>query len=216
VTDAYYSDEMVTIYHGRCEDIVPELGRFDLLLTDPPYGIGEARGKNVSRGLLAVSRDYGVSSWDDTTADNAVALAVAACDIAIVWGGNYYSLPPSPSWIVWDKLNGATDFADCELAWSNAGPACRKFTFMWHGMLRAEPGVRVHPTQKPVALMSFCLQYAKAEPGWRVLDPFMGSGTTLVACRKAGIRAVGIDAEEKYCEIAVQRVAQRSLFENSP
>jgi DNA modification methylase len=232
VTDAYYSDEMVTIYHGRCEDIVPELGRFDLLLTDPPYGIGEGdadrnkrphsvpAGPKNTAGTLVVQRDYAKTAWRDVLVDwTVIEAAVASSDRAIVWGGNYYPLPPSRGWIVWDKRNEGSDQSDCELAWTNLDRAVRVFRHMWNGMLKEFRGKdeehRSHPTQKPTALMSFCLQYAKAEPGWRVLDPFMGSGTTLVACRKAGIRSVGIDAEEKYCEIAVQRVAQRSLFENS-
>lgn len=109
----YYEHGGLTIYHGDCREVLASL-KADLLVTDPPYGIGEARGKNKSRGKLAVSKDYGVASWDD--APPARWLLGWLCDVTrhqIIWGGNYFSLPPSPCWLVWDKDNGSNDFADC-------------------------------------------------------------------------------------------------------
>lgn len=226
--EPYYQDNMVTIYHGDCAEIAPQLGRFDLLLTDPPYGIGESRAhagrphnapvsaKNP-RGTLVMQRGYDVESWDDeTVSQSLIDSLVAQCEVAVVFGGNYYRMPPTPSLIVWDKNNGRNDFADCEVAWSNHGGAARLIKWTWNGMVKEVRGKheekRVHPTQKPLAVMDFCIQAAMGHAE-SVFDPFMGSGTTLVAARRNGIRSVGIDREEKYCEIAAQRVSQMSLFE---
>jgi site-specific DNA-methyltransferase (adenine-specific) len=204
--EPYYSDNMVTIYHGDCLDILPGLGRFDLLLTDPPYGIGHHGGRARTRGKKEPNHEK-ISEWDASPAPQSlVDNAIAKCDNAIVWGGNYYSLPPSKGWIYWRKLMGG-DFADGELAWTNLDRAVREYTLCPKGR------EKFHPTQKPEPVMEFCLSFAKAKPTWTVLDPFMGSGTTLAVCRREGIRSVGIDREEKYCEIAAKRVAQRSLFE---
>lgn len=195
--------------------MLPTLAPVDLLLTDPPYGIGEAAGKNKSRGLLAASKDYGNANWDDTPPSRwLLEQAIDKAKYAIVFGGNYFGLPPSSCWLVWDKDNGATDFADCELAWTNMPTAVRRVRWRWQGMLQenmADKEPRFHPTQKPEAVMAWCL--TKAPDGVRtVLDPWMGSGTTLVAAKKAGLTAIGIEREEKYCEIAAKRLAQGVLF----
>jgi DNA modification methylase len=216
----YYEDGGCTIWLGDCRDVLPRIapprsgsGSFDLLLTDPPYGISEARGKNVSRGKIAVSRDYGISEWDDKTADEAVAVARGLCRWHVIFGGNYYDLPPASCWLVWDKENGATDFADCELAWTNLKKAVRRLRYRWQGMLQ-EPGcprtIREHPTQKPEAVMRWALMQAPAD-AMTVLDPFMGSGTTLVAAKRLGRKAIGIEREEQYCEVAAKRLAQGAL-----
>lgn len=221
----YYEHQGITIYHGDCREILPELSRFDLLLTDPPYGVGEASGKNKTRGCITAfagakntfikSRDYGDESWDNAPIDQSVIDdAVSLCKKAIIWGGNYYSLPPSPSWLVWDKRNGANDFADCELAWSNLGCAVRKIEHLWNGMLRKDNEERFHPTQKPLGVMSWCVSLSKVTG--TVLDPFMGSGTTLLAAKLHGLTAVGIEMSEKYCEIAAMRLSQDSLFYEEP
>jgi DNA modification methylase len=214
----YYEQSGITIYHGGALAVLDmweglRTQSFDLLLTDPPYGLNEAAGKNKSRGKIAVSRDYGCDSWDDRPATEAIAMARRFCRHQIVFGGNYYDLPPAKCWLVWDKENGATDFADCELAWTNLNKAVRRLTYRWQGMLQ-EPGMprelRQHPTQKPEAVMRWAL--LQAPEGVRtVLDPFMGSGTTLVAAKRLGRAAVGIEREERYCEIAAQRLAQEAL-----
>lgn len=220
----------ITIYHGDCAEIAPTLGRFDLLCTDPPYGIGEARGKNRGRAVPVIDRrasraakavavavkDYGVADWDDQTADQRLIDSLReASTRQCIFGGNYYDLPPSPCWLVWDKLNVGMGFADCELAWTNYGRAVRRIVYQWNGMLRggvagksAEP--RYHPTQKPLAVMSWAIGLCPERPT-TVLDPFMGSGTTLRACKDLGISCVGIERELKYCEVAVKRLAQRTL-----
>jgi DNA modification methylase len=113
---------------------------------------------------------------------------------------------------VWDKLRGDTDFADCELAWTNLDKSVRRIAYRWNGFLVA-PGckdVRVHPTQKPLSVMTWAIRQAPADVR-TILDPFMGSGTTLEAAKLLGLSAIGIEREERYCEIAAQRLAQEVL-----
>lgn len=210
----YYQEKGITIYHGDCREILPTLGKVDLVLTDPPYGIGEANGKNKSRGKLARPKDYGIDKWDtETVPQSLINEIVCKSDKSIVFGGNYYSMPPSSCWIVWDKDNGDTDFADCELAWTNLEKAVRKIRYRWNGMLQenmANKETRYHPTQKPLNVMTWCISQAPKTVA-SILDPFMGSGTTLVAAKNLGRQAIGIELEEKYCEIAVRRLAQEVL-----
>ena len=149
----YYEHAGITIYHGDCRDVLPQVGRHDLLLTDPPYGLKEAAGKNASRskqyggkrnglsheGRVVFAKDYGHSDWDNEppTAQD-VELVRSLARWQIIFGGNYFQLPPARCWLVWDKVNSG-DFADCELAWTNLDRAVRQFTYMWNGMLREFP-----------------------------------------------------------------------------
>lgn len=209
----YYDEDGITIYHGDCREILPHLPKVDLVLTDPPYGINENHRKNNSRQSLAAPIDYGVFEWDRKPCDDdTLRLVLGGADRAIVWGGNYFTrvLHPGPGWLVWDKMNSG-DFADCELAWTNLKQAVRLYRHMWNGMLRdsERETQRVHPTQKPIALMKWCLSFALDAQA--ILDPFMGSGTTLRAAKDLGRKAIGIEIEEKYCEIAVKRLAQGVL-----
>lgn len=205
----YYQDEAVTIYHGDCRDILPELPKVDLVLTDPPYGIGEAAGKNKSRVQLAQPKDYGYLDWDNQPAAQDLIDKIRLYGKwAIIFGGNFYTLPASSCWLVWDKDNSG-DFADAELAWTNLPKAVRIFKWRWNGMLQEnmkEKEYRYHPTQKPVSLMRWCLQLVP--DAQLILDPFMGSGTTLRAAKDLGRKAIGIEIEEKYCEIAAKRMSQ--------
>lgn len=217
----YYEQDGITIYHGDCRAVLGSLYEgtgqahraFDLLLTDPPYGIGEAAGRNASRSNIAAAVDYGDAGWDDKPAHEALGLARSLSKHQIIFGGNYYNLPPSSCWLVWDKENGGNDFADCELAWTNLKKAVRKLTYRWNGMLQ-QPGrpkeKRQHPTQKPEPVMVWALGHAPQDVR-TVLDPFMGSGTTLVAAKRLGKTAVGIDLSEAYCEIAAKRLSQGAL-----
>jgi DNA modification methylase len=207
----YYAQSGITIYHGDCLDVSPSLGCFDLLLTDPPYGIGEGTGRHLSRNRVP-GPDYFAADWDFGTQDERVDCVREQCKYQIIFGGNYYELPPSSCWLVWDKDNTG-DFADCELAWTNLRKAVRKITYRWNGMLQ-QPGrpkeKRQHPTQKPEPVMVWALQHAPPDVR-TVLDPFMGSGTTLVAAKRLGKSAVGIELDERYCEMAAQRLQQEAL-----
>lgn len=198
-----------TLYLGDCRDILPTLAPVDLVLTDPPYGIGEAAGKNKSRGLMAVSKDYGDDQWDnEPPPDDLIDAIRAKGRYQIMFGGNYFTLPPSSCWLVWDKDNGSTDFADCELAWTNLPQAVRRLKFRWQGMLQENMGakeLREHPTQKPVPVIRWALGQAKGVQ--TVLDPFMGSGTTGVACVEMDKTFIGIEREAKYFDIACKRIA---------
>jgi site-specific DNA-methyltransferase (adenine-specific) len=211
---AYYESNGITIFHGDCREILPTLTKVDLVLTDPPYGIGENANRIKSRTKLAKTTDYGSFDWDKEPASlEEITLTLSAGDGAIVWGGNYFHVPPSRGWLVWDKQNSG-NFADCELAWTNLQMSVRMFRFMWNGMIRAGEarGIpRVHPTQKPLELMTWCITKADDHfdrPTKTILDPFMGSGTTLRAAKDLGRQAIGIELEEKYCEIAARRLQQ--------
>jgi DNA modification methylase len=182
---------------GDCLEVMPTLGPVDAVVTDPPYGIGMDGGK-VGRS------EYEKKGWDKVAAD--VGWIVAAGYPAIVWGGNYFGVPPSEKWLVWDKKNDPTTFADCELAWTNVPGAVRVFRWLWSGPYQQKREERWHPTQKPAALMEWCLGFLpNAET---ILDPFMGSGTTLVACAKDGRSAIGIERDPHWFEAACRRVEE--------
>lgn len=200
------------LWLGDCRDVLPLLPKVDAVITDPPYGIGIARSKNRWKGVRRAATDYGDDAWDDSppTHDELCA-AIALGKWACVWGGNYFKLPPSRTWLVWDKMLRGQDMADCELAWTNyKGKGVRLIRHMWAGYFRDGDDPRgVHPAQKPETVMSWCIHQApKADS---VLDPYMGSGTTGVAAMRARCRFIGIEREPKYFEIACQRIedAQR-------
>jgi DNA modification methylase len=221
-----------TLYLGDCRDVLPLLPRFDAVVTDWPYGIGEAgknfasRGKPINAaqsGSRAIARatDYGQADWDDEPITAELVSAVrAAAKWQIFFGGNYYELPPTSCWLVWDKLNGDSDFADCELAWTNLPKAVRRIRFLWNGCMRRERDVqREHPTQKPVDVMKWCIEHLPDDTK-TILDPFMGSGTTGVASVKAGKKFTGIEREPKYFDIACRRIEeaykQPDMFVSAP
>lgn len=198
-----------TLYLGDCRDILPTLPKVDAVVTDPPYGIGEAAGKAKTRGKLAAAIDYGNDDWDDEPiGDDLIEAVRAAGKWAVIFGGNYYHFPPTSCWLVWDKENGENDFADCELAWTNLPKAVRRIRFMWNGMIRKNGEQRGdHPTQKPIGVMKWAIGHLP-EPSSTILDPFMGSGTTGVAAVQMGRDFIGIEREEKYFEIACKRIAE--------
>jgi site-specific DNA-methyltransferase (adenine-specific)/modification methylase len=202
-----------TLYLGDCREVLPTLPKVDAVITDPPYGIGEAAGKSATRKRVGPTVDYGDDSWDDKPIDDDLICAVReAGKWAVIFGGNYYALPATSCWLVWDKENGASDFADCELAWTNLPKAVRMIKFMWNGMLRANGEKRGdHPTQKPIGVMKWAINHIPAPHNQTILDPFMGSGTTGVAAVQMGRKFIGIEREPKYFDIACRRIedAQR-------
>jgi DNA modification methylase len=207
----YYDEAGITIYHGDCAQVLPFLDPVDLLLTDPPYGIGADLGGGKSAKKWEAHT--GENRWDASPiADWLMDLAISKANKAIIWGGNYYSFRPSPCWLFWDKETaGVTTFADGEMAWTNLDKAVRLIRHLWSGPYMRYKEVREHPTQKPLPVMRWCIEQAGDVS--TILDPFMGSGTTLVAAKNLGKRAIGIERELKYCEIAVRRLAQQTLFQ---
>ena len=204
----YFEDLKAGIRIFNCDwrELDDETLRCDCLLCDPPYGLSEAKGKNKSRTKLAVAKDYGTSDWDDQPPSDFDLIRLR--DLTkwqIIFGGNYFVLPPSKCWLVWDKLNSG-DFADAELAWTNLDKAVRVFRYLWNGMLKENPEYRMHCTQKPLALGSFCISMVKEAKS--ILDPYMGSGTFIVAAKKSGLAAVGVEIDEKQCENCVTRLEQ--------
>jgi site-specific DNA-methyltransferase (adenine-specific) len=203
----YYQDDAVTIYCGDCREIVPTLGRFDLLLTDPPYGIGRD-GKPRSTSSHGGHKGYPHLGWDISAPDAATFRMVlqAATDF-VVWGANYYPqhMPAGPGWLFWDKAQ-RIDQADGELAASSRKGPLRVFTA--NRATIAQDGA-VHPTQKPLRLFTWCLAFFPAAQ--TILDPCAGSGTTGRAAKDLGRKAVLIEREERYCEIAARRMAQEVL-----
>ena len=186
---------------GDCREILPTLGKVDAVVTDPPYGIastwkggsGHGWGKAKAEGVLR-------NEWDAATPDaHTLDLMREASREQIIWGGNYFPLPPSRCWYVWNKPERGFTLAEAELAWTSFDNVVRVFDAP-----RSEPD-RQHPTQKPVALMAWCVGKIK---GSTVLDPFMGSGTTGVACVNLGRKFIGIEIEPRYFDIACRRIEE--------
>jgi DNA modification methylase len=198
----YYEHGGVTIYCGDCREVLPELPAGMGLLTDPPYGHAD-RWSGGTWGTAPMYAD--ARRWDRETVDNDwMRWMVSRAATAIVWGGNYYELPPSRCWLSWEKSSRMPALADFELAWTSLDRPAKAFRED-----RNPDGDRQHPTQKPLSLMSWCLSFL---PETVILDPFMGSGTTLVAAKNLGRKAIGIEIEERYCEIAAKRLAQEILL----
>ncbi len=189
-----------------CGDGQTVQGSFGMVVTDPPYGIAV-----VKRGM--VGADFGVAkkgkyepiAGDDKTPD--VRWLLERGRVVIVWGGNYFAdqLPPSGGWLVWDKRDDSgieNTFADAELAWSNRTGPLRVHRQLWNGMIRSgEHEIRAHPTQKPVALMAWCVKFGEGD----VLDPYAGSGSTLIACEQVGRICTAVELSPAYCDVVVER-----------
>lgn len=190
----------------------------ELVLTDVPYGIGEANGKNISRSTVRASAtNFGHSDWDNQRITKEYFDEMRRVSLTqIIFGGIYYTdfLPPSSCWIVWDKCNQNSDFADCELAWTSFDTATRLFRWTWDGFRQHDMGKkekRIHPTQKPRALFTWLLQNYSFLESDIILDPFLGSGTTAEACKLLHRNFIGIEINSDYCKIAEERLAQGVL-----
>ena len=212
--------EGVDLYLGDCREILPTLEKIDAIVTDPPYGIGESSKKVASRGKLAMPKDYGEFDWDREPPPSwLISMLQDVSRWQIIFGGNYFNLPPSSCWLVWDKKNGSNDFADCELAWTNLPKAVRRIEWLWNGMIRKGSDVREHPTQKPLGVMAWALDQLPEDV--RVIcDPFMGSGTTGVAAIQNGLSFIGIEREVAYFDAACLRLREAlnapKLFSEAP
>jgi len=220
-TVPFYQESGITLYNADWRELDPELLKAQAIVTDPPYGLGEAAGKNASRNKpfgsptqlgkrVVYAKDYGNDDWDhEPPSREDIERLRTLAPHQIIWGGNYFHLPPSRCWLVWDKQNSG-DFADCELAWTNLDKAVRKFTWLWNGMLKEQPEFRTHCTQKPKALLSWCLTLLPQDVK-SVLDPYAGSGTTGVACKALGLSCVLVEREERYCADIVERLRQQII-----
>ena len=207
------------LYLGDCLEILPLLPKVDACITDPPYGIGAYKGGTMGGGVLAKQSTYDAVQWDDAPpASELIDSLRAMSDWQAFFGGNYFNLPPSSCWLVWDKVNGDNNFADCELAWTNWPKAVRRLQWRWHGMIREGNEERFHPTQKPLQVMGWAIDLCPKSD--TILDPFMGSGTTGVAAVERRKTFIGIEREPKYFDIACRRIEQaykqRPLFEAEP
>jgi len=210
----YYEHAGITIYHGDSEEILPKIGHFDLLLTDPPYGI------SMDKGFGGGGRSGGPSKtprkpqqydddWDSVRPSQSLFdLMLASAESHIIWGAQYFTdlLPQRDKWLIWDKLQPMPTFSSAELAWTSL-PGVSVKTHKEHAAGPASIG-KVHPAQKPLGLMMWCLSLTSCTS---VVDPFMGSGSTLLAAKELGKRCVGIEREEKYCEIASRRLSQEVM-----
>jgi site-specific DNA-methyltransferase (adenine-specific) len=191
------------LWHGDCMEILPTLGKVDAVITDPPYGIGMDGGNVGYKGF----NDFEKLGWDrETPSEEAIRHVLAAGAKAILWGGNYFNLPPSRCWLVWDKGAGFKNrsYAEAELAWASFDANVRVFTY--DPLARGDYKGKHHPTMKPVALMKWCIEHA-GNSG-TVLDPYMGSGTTGVAAIQMGRSFIGIERERAYFDIACRRIEQ--------
>jgi len=206
-------------YLKGCKD-----NQFDLAIVDPPYGIGESGKTNSSRGKLAKAKKYKSFAGSDISSPEKEYFneLKRVSKSQIIWGANHFiqKIPNANSscWVVWDKVNGATDFADSELAYTSFKTAVRNFSFQWQGMLQHDmknKEIRIHPTQKPVALYKWLLHHY-AKEGDKILDTHLGSGSIAIACDEMGFDLVGCELDTDYFNAAVKRIEpfrnQQTLF----
>jgi len=214
---AYKRKEVIgdcTLYLGDCLDVMPTLDKVDAVVTYPPYGIKQAVGFSAPIKRREYSGD-----WDDDKPDLTGLFIHPNCQ-HIIWGGNYFTdqLPQSNFWLVWDKQNTMPTHSDCELAWTNIKRnSVKRLVYLQNGCMSKEKE-RFHPTQKAVGVMEWCLGFLPDAK--TILDPFMGSGTTGVACAKLGRKFIGVELDEEYFDISCGRIRkayqQPDMFVEQP
>lgn len=197
----YYDHAGIQIFLGDCREILPHLPKVDAVITDPPYGILSESGSAATR-RSGGNKDNGVVAWDVSPDEWTVDLIISKADIQAIWGGCHLLLPPTFGYLIWDKQIDGLNFGEAEFCWTNQRFAPRIF----HYRAVNVDGGKIHPTQKPLDLMQWCIGFFPEAK--TILDPFMGSGTTLVAAKNLGRKAIGIEIEEKYVEIAIKRLSQ--------
>jgi site-specific DNA-methyltransferase (adenine-specific) len=202
-----------TLYLGDCLEVLPTLGRVDAVVTDPPYGVLSENGSAATRRQSGNKND-GVMAWDIAPSVNIIDRLRDLSTWQMFWGGCHLDLPPTFGYLVWDKQIDGLNFGEVEFCWTNARFAPRQFHYRAVSM----DGGKQHPTQKPIQLMRWCLGFLP--DAQTILDPFMGSGTTGVACAKLGRRFIGVEIEPRYFDIACKRIeaayAQPDLFIEPP
>jgi len=214
----YWTDGKRTIFLGDCKDLLPLLGQFDLLLTDPPYGLEcfrKSTGKSTNKNSRIKNRGDGGFNNNPPDATWLTTL-LATAPLAIIWGMNNLPLPTTEYFLVWDKKQTVDNFASAELAWSNIPTPAKIFHFGIHQHNHSKRGG--HPTEKPVGLMRWCIELAGNVK--TIVDPYAGSGSTGVAAKDLGCQAVLIDCNEAFCEIAARRMAAQrgptGFFKRTP
>jgi len=219
LTSDYIDSKMNTIIHADCLEVMKQTpdDYFDLVLTDPPYGIDLANMNmgigNTPKASKKENRKWENKDWDsDVPSDEIFSEIFRVSKNQIIWGGNYFNLPPHKFYILWDKqIPNGLSFADCEMAWTSYDKAPRIFRYSAY---RDKAG-KLHPTQKPLMLFEYCIEEAQAKGDVvKVFDPFMGSGTTAIACKSLGLDWCGCELEADYVEIANKRLekVQGALF----
>jgi len=203
----YYQDKYVTIFNCDCREILPSLPKVDLVLTDPPYGIGDVWKGGRGHGWQK-AREQSIlrNQWDGQPVSiDLLTSIIDKGNLSIIWGGNYFPLPVSRCWLIWNKPERNFSLAEAEVAWTNANNVIRVCD------ANRSDIDRIHPTQKPIYLMKWCLELAWAKTAKTIIDPFLGSGTTCVAAKQLNRTSIGIEIEERYCEIAANRCRQEVL-----
>lgn len=224
--------EHCTLYCGDCLDVLPTLGRVDAVVTDPPYGIAYKKGAGGKDGAYnnrnQAKRNTEEINGDDRPFDPSPILSV--CENVLLWGADHFSQRlPHGRFLAWNKLGDKEpwdSFSDVEFAWHSQRGASRIFSYVWKGLCQGagedKGDTRDHPTQKPVCLMRWCLDQVGSTPGDLILDPYMGSGTTGVACIRTGRRFIGVENDPKHFATAVRRIreaermASCNLFREPP
>lgn len=199
----YYDRNGITLYLGDCREVLPQLTeKVDLVLTDPPYGLN-TKMAGGTWGLKFAHSD--MKDWDYVVDQSLIEAIITKSTNTIMWGGNNYIMPPSRCWLAWDKTQKLDTLADFELAWTNFDRPSKS----WNERRNHAENGNEHPTQKPISLFKWCLLFAP--DAQLILDPFLGSGTTAMACKELNRRCVGIEKEEKYLEVAVRRLSQEVM-----
>lgn len=209
----------VELYCGDCREILP-LVKADYIISDPPYGIAHKSGGGTG-GKWHKVKHQGVTIEGDSEPFDPSPMLRTGLPF-VLWGANFFSEKlPGSGWLVWDKRPGIEDMkfnrSDAELAALSGSKTVKTFRHLWHGICRdTEVGEHLHPTQKPVALMAWCMEQAKVPAGATVLDPYMGSGSTIIAAIRTGRKAIGIEKDPEHFKNAVERIkrelAQGDLF----
>ena len=190
---------LATLYLGDCREIAAGLERPAAVISDPPYGIGFG----AKHTKWSANRGTILGEWDASIEDAAHLLGLS--EILVIWGGERFSLPVSRGWLTWVKPDAAPTFSSTEFAWTNRDRPARHF--LW-SVSATNPERVGHPTQKPVALMRWCIEQAKVPPGGVILDPYMGSGSTGVAAMQMRHPFIGIEIEERYFNVACRRIEE--------
>ena len=215
----FYKQDKLSIYNMDNMELMKQIPDkyFDISLIDPPYGIGEDGSKNNTRGNLAISKNYKAYAGNDKTPpeQNFFNELFRISKNQIIFGANHFIdliNKKSSCWIVWDKDNGDTDFADCELAWTSFSTAVRKIKYKWQGMLQNDMSnkeTRIHPNQKPINLYSWILEkYAKE--GMKIFDSHLGSGSNAIACHYAEMEFIGCELDEDYYNDSIKRIKENT------